>query len=236
MRGFPSLGNAPVHHRCITVTTAGAVGPRRRIAVNASGSTSIGGHDQVRVNVEAHRGRVPGAIGELACRHAVEVPERDSSVPEAMRGAVRQVHAPTNVAHRRAKPVGSDVRKEATAKGQRGGDDLHEPTRHGDEPCFPRAAPAFPIDGSYAEAESRGIDIVAFERYDLAHPHRGLLQEHEWEAVLVGESLCQGRTSAADGRTSSRSVLAASFTLRCRAGFGSISAKSITCSTSSRLT
>src|SRR5262245_55913182 len=62
-RGFPILRSAPVHLRCITATTADAGLSRR---------------DHMRVDVEAHQGlRVPRAIGELACRHPLEVPERE---------------------------------------------------------------------------------------------------------------------------------------------------------------
>jgi hypothetical protein len=130
------LESAPVHRGCITVTTAGAVLRRRRMAFNASGSTFIR-DNQVRVDVDGSSTPSRAPRDQRApVPVPLEVPDGDSSVSEAMRGAVQQVHAPPEVAHRRAEPVGSYVGEQAAAKGQRRGGDLHEPARHGTNLAF----------------------------------------------------------------------------------------------------
>ena len=109
-----------------------------------------------------------------------------------MRCAVRQTHgsrrgrpsqerSPSDVmSGRRRPPSGSDVTTISISQPGTGTNlALLEP----------RAG--LSVDGLDAEAESRGIDIVAFQAIRLADSHRGLLQEHEWQA-----GTCQGYLSS----------------------------------------
>jgi hypothetical protein len=78
-----------VHHRCIR---GSALRDRKTARKQPFEDLRVDviGHDQMRVDVEAHRGSgVPGAFRELPRRHALEVPQGDPAMPQAMRSNER---------------------------------------------------------------------------------------------------------------------------------------------------
>lgn len=89
-----------MHHRCITRSALkGSVGTGKE-HFQGFGVDFVR-HDHVRVDVETDGGsRVPCAIRELPCGYALEVPQRDSAVSEAVRRTVLQPVTFAEVAHR----------------------------------------------------------------------------------------------------------------------------------------